>query len=278
MGRINYREFVKNLYAPNEMKRRKMMETNQNYKNEGELIPKKQKRKYNLAYTGFRQKIEHNLDDNQKLINKLKEEILSQGPNILFNIQKTLLRIDVDKTGYIDLDDFSRLLYEYNINLIPNEIKIVFSCFDPSRTGKMFYKDFINIIHGSLEEERQKSVDDLYVKLTEKKLPLDIRTILYSFNEQNTGKESAEEFKDNFLIHHEFFGKDNKNLISYDEFLQFFENLSVNFPDDDSFKQFLDASFGSKDNENNENETEQENNAKEFLDSLSKLRNIIISQ
>ena len=40
------------------------------------------------------------------------------------------------------MDEFTRICYNINANLTPDEIKTVFSCFDPSRTGKFYYEDF----------------------------------------------------------------------------------------------------------------------------------------
>ena len=55
-------------------------------------VPKKEKRKYNLTSSGFRQKIEQNLDKNAKLIKKLKKEITSQGANTLIDMQKRIMK------------------------------------------------------------------------------------------------------------------------------------------------------------------------------------------
>ena len=92
----------------------------------------------------------------------MKKEIISQGSNILFDILKTLLKFDVESNGKIEIDEFSRLCYEYKINLTPDEIKTVFGCFDPSRTGKIFYEDFYNIIHDPLNDFRLDLVDKLF--------------------------------------------------------------------------------------------------------------------
>lgn len=66
------------------------------------------------------------MDKNAKLIKKLKKEILSQGSNTMFDIQKTLLKFDVDNSGRIDMDEFNRICYEFDIKLIPDEIKLFF--------------------------------------------------------------------------------------------------------------------------------------------------------
>ena len=123
---------------------------------------KKEKKKYNLTSTGFRQRIEQNLDDNQNLIKKFKNEVISQGYGIIFDMEKSLNKLDVDNSGRIDNDEFSRLCSEHNINLIPDEIKILFTCFDPSRTGKIYYQDILNLIYGELNDFRENLVEELY--------------------------------------------------------------------------------------------------------------------
>ena len=268
------------------MKRRKIMkEENVEPKEQNQIPQKKEKRKYNLTSTGFRQKIEQNLDDNAHLIKKMKDEIISQGPNTLFDIQKTLNKFDVDNSGRIDTDEFYRLCSEHNLNLIPDEIKTIFTCFDPSRTGKIYYQDFLNIIHGSLNDFRADLVDQLYNQLEKNnRLNLEIKTILSSFNDKKMGPEATDEFKDNFLSHHDFYGK-GKTEVNYNEFVNFFEILGINFKEDSEFEKYINNAFSPKaqNEENNKEEQEMNNNenkeeAKEILESIDKLRQILIKQ
>ena len=287
-GRINYKDFITEVFTPMEMKRRKIMQEDKKEKNEENKIPQKgDKRKYNLTSTGFRQKIEQNLEDNANLIEKFKKEILSQGANTLFDIQKTIYKYDVDNSGRIDTEEFNRLCSEYNINLIPDEIKTVFTCFDPSRTGKIYYQDFLNIIHGSLNEFRAGLVDQLFNQLNKNnRSNIEIKTILSSFNDRRMGQEATDEFKDNFLSNHDFYGK-GKTEVTYDEFLNFFEVLSINFKEDSEFEKYMSNAFNLQngneeinDNEENDNKEENENKevAKEFLETIDKLRQIITKQ
>ena len=275
------------------MKRRKIMkEENVEPKEQNQIPQKKEKRKYNLTSTGFRQKIEQNLDDNAHLIKKMKDEIISQGPNTLFDIQKTLNKFDVDNSGRIDTDEFYRLCSEHNLNLIPDEIKTIFTCFDPSRTGKIYYQDFLNIIHGSLNDFRADLVDQLYNQLEKNnRLNLEIKTILSSFNDKKMGPEATDEFKDNFLSHHDFYGK-GKTEVNYNEFVNFFEILGINFKEDSEFEKYINNAFSPKAQNEEENNTEEINNkeeqemnnnenkeeAKEILESIDKLRQILIKQ
>ena len=295
-GRINYKDFVTEIFTPLEMRRRKIMEEEKSEPGEQKQIPqKKDKRKYNLTSTGFRQKIEQNLDDNENLIKKVRNEILSLGVNILFDIQKTLNKFDVDNSGRIDIDEFNKLCSEYSINLIPDEIKTVFTCFDPSRTGKIYYQDFLNIIHGSLNDFRQGLVDELYNKLNKNnRANLDMKTVLSSFNDKKAGQEASDEFKDNFISHHDYFSK-GKPDVSYNEFVNFFEVVSTNFKEDSEFEKYLNDSFSEqegevnnteesnkneeqKEDEQKENENKNKEQAKEVLGSLDKLRQIMTQQ
>ena len=293
-GRINYKDFVTEIFTPLEMRRRKIMEEEKPEPVESKQIPqKKEKRKYNLTSTGFRQKIEQNLDDNENLIKKIRNEILCLGVNILFDIQKTLNKFDVDNSGRIDIDEFNKLCSEYSINLIPDEIKTVFTCFDPSRTGKIYYQDFLNIIHGSLNDFRQGLVDELFNKLNKNnRVNLDMKTVLSSFNDKKAGQEASDEFKDNFISHHDYFSN-GKPDVSYNEFVNFFEVISTNFKEDPEFEKYLNNSFSLQDeevnnaDENNKNEEQKEDEqkenenkeqAKEVLGSLDKLRQIVSQQ
>jgi len=243
---------------------------------------KKEKRKYNLKSSGFRQRIEQNLDKNSRIIKKLKKEILTQGSDILFNIIKTLIKFDVENNGKIDLDEFSRLCYEYNINLTPDEIKTIFGCFDPSRTGKIFYEDLYNIIHDPLNDSRMVLVDNLYNNLNKNNRGnLEIKTFLSSLAENNN--DNLDEFKDKFLLHHDFYTK-GKTEVNYDEFIDFFELLSTDYKEDIDFENYIKNSFNiiTNDGEQKENEkeeiTDKNKQTKEFLEYLDTIRNILIKQ
>ena len=243
---------------------------------------KKEKRKYNLKSSGFRQRIEQNLDKNSRIIKKLKKEILTQGSDILFNILKTLIKFDVENNGKIDLDEFSRLCYEYNINLTPDEIKTIFGCFDPSRTGKIFYEDLYNIIHDPLNDSRMVLVDNLYNNLNKNNRGnLEIKTFLSSLAENSN--DNLDEFKDKFLLHHDFYTK-GKTEVNYDEFIDFFEILSIDYKEDIDFENYIKNSFNIITNKEEQKENEKEEitdknkQTKEFLEYLDTIRNILIKQ
>ena len=290
-GRINYKDFITEIFRPAELKRRQIIEKDKINESENDTEktkPKKEKRKYNLTSTGFRQRIEQNLDDNQNLVKKFKNEVHAQGLSTIFEMQKSLNKLDVDNSGRIDNDEFSRLCSEHGINLIPDEIKTLFTCFDPSRTGKIYYQDILNLISDELNEFRENLVNELFNNLKKNNLSnIDLKTMLCAFDKEKMKPDELEEFKDNFISHHDFYGK-GKTDITYDEFVNFFEIISSNYASDSDFENFIKNNFNPNFDENSskEKEKKEENEinkgeAKEeptVLESIDKLRNEIIKQ
>ena len=290
-GRINYKDFITEIFRPAELKRRQIIEKDKINESENDtekIKPKKEKRKYNLTSTGFRQRIEQNLDDNQNLVKKFKNEVHAQGLSTIFEMQKSLNKLDVDNSGRIDNDEFSRLCSEHGINLIPDEIKTLFTCFDPSRTGKIYYQDILNLISDELNEFRENLVNELFNNLKKNNLSnIDLKTMLCAFDKEKMKPVELEEFKDNFISHHDFYGK-GKTDITYDEFVNFFEIISSNYASDSDFENFIKNNFNPNFDENSskekekkeENEINKEETKKEItvLESIDKLRNEIIKQ
>ena len=290
-GRINYKDFITEIFRPAELKRRKIIEKDKINESENDtekIKPKKEKRKYNLTSTGFRQRIEQNLDDNQNLVKKFKNEVHAQGLSTIFEMQNSLNKLDVDNSGRIDNDEFSRLCSEHGINLIPDEIKTLFTCFDPSRTGKIYYQDILNLISDELNEFRENLVNELFNNLKKNNLSnIDLKTMLCAFDKEKMKPDELEEFKDNFISHHDFYGK-GKTDITYDEFVNFFEIISSNYASDSDFENFIKNNFNPNFDENSskekekkeENEINKEETKKEItvLESIDKLRNEIIKQ
>ena len=194
----------------------------------------------------------------------------------------------MDNSGRIDNDEFSRLCSEHGINLIPDEIKTLFTCFDPSRTGKIYYQDILNLISDELNEFRENLVNELFNNLKKNNLSnIDLKTMLCAFDKEKMKPDELEEFKDNFISHHDFYGK-GKTDITYDEFVNFFEIISSNFSSDNDFENFIKNNFNPNFDENSskekekkeENEINKEETKKEItvLESIDKLRNEIIKQ
>ena len=95
--------------------------------------------------------------------------------------------------------------------------------------------------------------------------------------------DNLDEFKDKFLLHHDFYTK-GKTEVNYDEFIDFFELLSTDYKEDIDFENYIKNTFNiiTNDGEQKENEkeeiTDKNKQTKEFLEYLDTIRNILIKQ
>lgn len=96
-----------------------------------------------------------------------------------------------------------------------------------------------------------------------------MKTVLSSFNDKKAGQEASDEFKDNFISHHDYFSN-GKTDVSYNEFVNFFEVVSTNFKEDAEFEKYLKNSFSLQDEaannteESNKNEDQKKMNKKKM--------------
>ena len=129
-----------------------------------------------------------------------------------------------------------------------------------------------------MNEPRLALVDKLYNKLNKNKRGnLEIKSIFSAYNDNN--EESTDEFKDKFLLHHDFYTQDT-NEVYYDEFIDFFKILSTDYKEDNDFENYIKNSFIVLNTEEpNEIQSDDKNKeTKEFLEYLDTLRNVLIQQ
>ena len=129
-----------------------------------------------------------------------------------------------------------------------------------------------------MNEPRLTLIDKLFNKLNKNKRGnLEIKSIFSAYNGNN--EENNDEFKDKILLHHDFYSKE-KSDIDYDEFIDFFELISIDYKEDINFENYIKNSFNIFSNEiQNENiENDKKEQTKEFLEYLDILRNVLIKQ
>ena len=297
-GEISYNDLVTEIFNPLELKKRRVLEGN-----DLQISPKKPQqasqspqkpllssRKPNVQSEKYQNKIEQNLESNKKLLGKMQDAVRQAGRGALFNMEKRVRKMDQDNTGNLDIDGFERLCQEF-FNLTPNEIKEMFSTFDPGHTGYINYDDFLQVLHGTANETRNAIIEELFNYLDKNHLGyVDINELSSKFNatklpEVANGKKhenaAKEEFTEPLAIHHEYFDTGD-NKITYDEFIDFFECLSFYTKDDCEFEDYIKAAFGLRvqkvEKEGNVKQEEPRDEASEILNLLVKLRAILVGQ
>ena len=204
-----------------------------------------------------------NLKENNSLI-KFRNVLISQGVKSIFRFQRMLSIYDRKHSGLISFDNFYAIFKAYYENIPLADIKSIFSLFDTTTNANnstkvkditMFqikYDDLLKSLIGNMSLNRQlivKKVFDSFEKESDGKiLTSDIKS---KFNYRRhpdalNGKNSPIEIYNNFLDFLETFREYNDNLrggysfsMSYDEFEDFYNMISLCVEDDNYFEKIL---------------------------------------
>ena len=204
-----------------------------------------------------------NLNENSSLT-KFRNILKSQGTKSIFRFQRMLSIYDRKHSGLISFDNFYNIFKAYYSNISLADIKSIFSLFE-SKTNpndnteikiisllQIKYDELLKSIIGNMPLNRQlivKKVFDSFEKGSDGKIMTnDIKT---KFNYSRhpdvlSGKNSAIEIYNDFLDFIETFREYNDNLkgkysfeMNYDEFEDFYSEISMYIEDDDYFEKLL---------------------------------------
>ena len=176
---------------------------------------------------------------------KFKKEILSRGSGGLISLNKQFKLFDENNSKTLDYDEFSRALKEYKISLDNDEILKLFNQFDQNGNGIIEYEEFIKAVRGPLNEKRKAIVTQAFNKLDiDKSGFIDMNEIKHSYSAKNNpdvrqGKKTEEEvyteFMETFQANHLLRSGPRSKRITYEEFLDYYNTISMSIKDDDQF-------------------------------------------
>ena len=230
-----------------------------------------------------------NLKENNALIN-FRKILISRGTKSIFRFQRMLSIYDRNHSGLISFDNFYTIFQAYYINISLSDIKSIFSLFDTTvsnnnsnnevyKDSSMFqikYDDLLRSLMGNMTIKRQllvKKVFDSFNKDNEGKIMTsDIKT-KYNYKKHPdvlNGKNTPNEIYSDFLDFLETFREYNDNLkggysfnMSFEEFFDFYNEISMSIEDDDYFEMLLtncwDLDEGNNENLNNNVENNNKN-------------------
>ena len=195
----------------------------------------------------------NNSIDITPIINKLKEIFIINGLKSVFHFQRMLYVYDINHNGQISLNNLQTIIHEYNYNFSNEEIKNLFQFFDKENTGYIDYSKLFNQIIGSLTPIRLtlvKTLFDEFPKDNNGCINIDIMKNCFCPNKHNdviNGNKTIEEIYGEFLEYLEIFREYNNNLkggfgkneLTYDEFCDFFGEISLEIQNDYLFSNFI---------------------------------------
>ena len=271
-GYLDYKEFVGILYSNNSImnERRGIKDENIIFENNNNL--NNYKNNNNEKYKD--EKKELNEDD--IILNKIRKKLSARGIRGITSIAKNFRLIDEDNSQTIDYNEFKKASKDFRFNLTENEIQKVFSLFDKNKNGLIDYDEFIRVIRGEMNDNRKKIVEEIFNKLDiNHSNAIEKEEIKSKFNAKNhpdvlNGKKTEDEILLEFIetfesTYNYLCGTENDGKVTLEEFMEYYENVSLSIDNDDYFEMLINNTWGF----NNENENNYINNNKKGWSNLN---------
>ena len=258
-GYLDYKEFVGILYSNNSImnERRENKDENSNIKNNNNLN--------NYNYENNNNEIIQNekedLNEGEIILEKIRKKLSARGVRGITSIAKNFRLIDEDNSQTIDYNEFKKASKDFRFDLTENEIQIAFSLFDKNKNGVIDYDEFIRIIRGEMNENRKKIVEEIFNKLDINHLnAIEKEELISKFNAKNhpevlNGKKTEDEILLEFIetfenTYNYLCGTENDGKVTLEEFMEYYENVSLSIDNDDYFEMLINNTWGFN-NENN---------------------------
>ena len=270
---LNYKDFVSLIFNNESLKdnsskkeeEKEVVEENQD-QNEPKEEDKEKKEKENEN---------EEIDHTDELILNLRKKLAKRGLLNLINIESRLRELDEDNTQELDIKLFSQLCKEFDFGLQSEDIEELFVSFDKDERGFINYDDFIRVLRGELNENRKELIKNVFKHLdSDNKGNLSVEELLdlyqakysYEFIEEKKSEEEAKEiFEQSLKGNHKYLNGDEAETknIDIEEFEDFYESVSLMISNDELFREIVLRSWGLLKDEPEEEEINKEENIEE---------------
>ena len=202
-------------------------------------------------------------DNVNEIFEKLRNIISKRGSRGIMSIRREFMIADNDNNKTVNIDSFKKFCHDYRIKLTDKEINLLFAELDTNKNGAIDYPEFLNNVIGEMNERRKKIVVQVFKSLDKNKNGMiDLDDIRDTYNAKMhpdvlTGKKTEDEVLAEFLDTFEYqFNllsdeKENEGKISLEEFLEYYNNISVGIKDDDYFEEMIKSVYNLDNRRNN---------------------------
>jgi Ca2+-binding EF-hand superfamily protein len=185
-----------------------------------------------------------------------KNIIIDRGNRGILSLKRSFMITDDEGNHSLTFNNFEKYIKDYRLPLNDEEIKKIFDKFDTKKTGVINYDDLINELVGKINDYRT----DILMKVFEKFDPehtgnANLNEIRKNYNpnlhpEVLKGNKSSQEQLSEFLDDIDYIfnllnqNKANDDIITIEEFLDFYKNFSFAIEDDEYFNSILSGVWG----------------------------------
>ena len=246
-GLLDYKEFVSNLYSNKSISSKK--KTQNPEPNPPTSVGDVQEIQKNLNKKEFL-----NQTPVEKVLNQIREMLASRGIKEVCSIARYFRVVDENNTQTIDFKEFKKCCEQFQLNLTEDEIKMAFVSFDRDNTGEIDYDEFLRSIRGDMNDFRKNLVNQVFNTLDingNGEISFDELQAKYSaknhpevLSGRKTENEVLKEFMDTFQDTYNYLcGTETDNIITLEEFMEYYENISMTIDSDEYFEILLNNAW-----------------------------------
>uniref|UniRef100_A0A7M4FUK2 Calcyphosine 2 n=1 Tax=Crocodylus porosus TaxID=8502 RepID=A0A7M4FUK2_CROPO len=179
----------------------------------------------------------------------LRNKLSKRGVRIVTGLGKYFRQLDKKGNGVLSKADFKQALKIFHLEVSEQDFESLWFILDDNRNDEVDYGEFTRALFGEMNEYRKAFVRKAYMKLDFNKtgsVPLvDIRKCYCAKKHPQvlSGDATEEEIKSSFLETLQD-ACSNPNEVSYCEFEDYYEGLSIGIMDDEDFVNTLRNPWG----------------------------------
>ena len=206
---------------------------------------------------------QNNVDKKEDLVGHLRAIIADRGYTGIMAIRRTFMLIDENSNKKITFDQFENLFKKFRYDLSEEEINRLFNYFDKEGSGFIDYDEFVNGVCDNLNKFRRNVLKQVFAKLdNDEKGYITVYQLRHEYNPSEhplvrQGKRTEDEVLAEFLdvLEYHFnllIEKNDDNLdvndvkVDFDDFCDFYKNISVCIDDDKYFEVMVMSEWGLK--------------------------------
>ncbi|GMH53862.1 hypothetical protein TrRE_jg1605, partial [Triparma retinervis] len=174
---------------------------------------------------------------------ELKRALLVQGASSVANLAKTFREMDEDGSKNLSLSEFKKGILGFGLDLDPNDVRLLFNSFDKNGDGQLSYMEFMGVVRGELPPQRLRLIRQAFQVLDKtgtQTIDLEDVKMIYDPSRHpdvQSGSMSPDECLMQFLD--TFDSHDHDGHVTFDEFLDYYSNISASVDDDGAFDGML---------------------------------------
>ena len=260
-GELDYKEFVGILYSNNSMKHQNKNPTQNPNENKNKIeTPSNKEIQGDLSKKNYLEQ-----DEIKEILNIIRNKLAARGVRGITSIARNFRIADDDNSQSLDYNEFRKAAKDFRFGLNDDQIKNAFVAFDRSNNGTIDYDEFIRTIRGDMNEFRKKIVEQIFNILDVNQSGfIDLEDIKSKYNARyhpdvKNGKRTEDEVLLEFLetfenTYNYLCGTENDGKVTIEEFMEYYENVSMSIDDDNYFETLMNNAWRIGDHTTGNNE------------------------